>query len=206
MLLPLLTLALLGATPCNLSLLAPAAPAARLQSAAPSLLQQEGCSEPLSQPRAARTRWQHRTFTFLGSALGAMAGTVAGGLLGYALSGDCSGECWFGPPGLWLGALIGFPLGAGLGAHLTGNALGGRGLWWSTLLGTAAGTAVTLLLFSIASNDEGAAPILYAAPLLPSLGALVGYELGRRPPSLLPPGCAQLPSPRGPQLALRFAF
>lgn len=202
MLLSLVTLALVSATPCNLSLLAPVA---QVQAATPALLQQDPCNETLPQSPAQRPRWQRGTLTFLGSALGAVAGTVAGGLTGFAIGGRCSGECMFGPPGMWLGALIGYSLGAGLGAHFTGDALGGDGQWWSTLLGTAAGTALSLLLVSIAANDEGAAPALYAAPFLPSAGALLGYELGQRPASALP-GCAQLPAPRGPLLSLRVAF
>ncbi|HET9451030.1 MAG TPA: hypothetical protein VFO83_09125 [Aggregicoccus sp.] len=208
MLLSVVTLALLGASPCNLSLLAPAVPPARPQAAAPALLLQEGCGEGFAEAHASRPRWQRRTVTFLGSAAGAAVGTLAGGLVGYALSGDCGDSCWFGPPEMWLGAAIGFPLGAGAGAHLSGDAMGGEGRWWSTLLGTAAGTALTMLLWSIAASDESAAPILYAAPLLPSVGALVGYELGQRP-AAPPPGCARehaALSSRRPLLSLRLAF
>jgi hypothetical protein len=215
MLLSLVVVALMGTTPCHLSLLAPASPPARLQAtSAATLLQQGGCAEVGASFEAPVPAWKLRTLGLLGGAVGSVAGAVAGGALGAALGDTCRGECWFGEEELWIGAAMGFPLGAALGAHLTGHLLGGRGRWWGTALGVVGGTLLGILALSFldsvvdSGNDEAAA-LVFVPLLMPAAGAIAGYELSgsARPSAFAPCGqTADALAQRAPMLRMRFNF
>ncbi len=214
MLLSLVVVALVGTTPCHLSLLAPASPPARLQASSPMTPLQPGdCAEVGAHLEAPVPAWKLRTLGFLGGAVGSVAGALAGGALGAAV-GDCQGECWFGEEELWMGAAIGFPLGAALGAHLTGELLGGQGRWWGTALGVVGGTLLGLLTLSLldsavdSGNDEAAA-LVFVPLLMPAAGAIAGYELssGAGPRAFAPCGEPRdALAPRAPMLRMRFHF
>lgn len=215
MLLSLVVVTLLGTTPCHLSLLAPSSPPARLlATSAAARLPQGDCAELGASLEVPAPAWKLRTLGLLGGALGSVAGAVAGGLLGAALGDTCRGECWFGEEELWIGAAVGFPLGAALGAHVTGYLVDGRGHWWGTALGMVGGTLLGILTLAfldtvVDSGNEEAAALVFVPLLMPAAGSIAGYELsgGARPRAFAPCGGPDdALAPRAPMLRMRFAF
>jgi hypothetical protein len=202
MLLSVVAAALVGAMPCNLSLLAPAAAPARLQASAPANRLQPDCDGLSARPVSTGGR---RALSVLAGVFGSAIGAVAGATLGYAAAERCD-NCTFGPEEFWIGALIGLQVGAGLGAHLGGSLTGGRGTWTGTILGTLGGgllgVLMTVLIGSLESSD---ANLLLVVPLLmPTAGAVTGYALSE--PDAPGPCASPEQSPRAPMLRLRFSF
>jgi hypothetical protein len=74
----------------------------------------------------------------------------------------------------------GIVLGSWLGTSLGGNALGGTGNWGGSFLGTAAGSALSLVLVaSMGTNPDMAGFLLTAMIALPVIGGATGYEISQ---------------------------
>jgi hypothetical protein len=118
--------------------------------------------------------------------LAQLAGAIVGGLL-FALLGYLGIGYALSPLQIGMGllalqffaAIIGFGLGAGLGTHLVGRAVGSRGNVWLAMA-AAAVTAVVVILVMRLLNVGGLAGLFWVGLPLSLLAALVAYNLGRR--------------------------
>ncbi len=136
-----------------------------------------------------------------GGVLGGIGGVCVGGIAGLAFSHDISDMTWEGIVLMGTGLVAGISLGTATGTWAVGQARNQGGRWGPTLLGALAGTAAGAAV--VVSTGP---PVALIGALLPTTGAVVGYNLSRPGPepdeSFLSrldfPSVALLPSGRKP--------
>jgi hypothetical protein len=109
--------------------------------------------------------------------------SLVGGIVGVWIAGD--------PPefhrrlfasidGMNIGALVGYVAGNALSVSVVGRRFDQGGHLWASACGAVVGAAVALPLFSV---DSMHTPLVMALPVLPMVGAVVGYNLSRPRPA-----------------------
>jgi hypothetical protein len=155
-----------------------------------SLLNPPGDSAASEEARARSERWRAppplRILVGVGGGtiMALSAGTLGAlGGLGLCSQFDVDQECLGAPfVGAFAGALVGYPL----GVWGSGEAVGGDGRLWATMLGAGVGFAAGL---PIALNEHGAGVLPF---VLTVLGAHLGYEMSQSEP----PASLDLQRPR----------
>jgi hypothetical protein len=97
-------------------------------------------------------------------------GAVGGGYLGFAI-GSRNGLFEAG-----VGMLTGVALGSWLGTSLGGGMMGGKGNLWLSLLGTLAGSGLSLVFNATIGSSAPPPVTLGMTVILPLMGAITGYE------------------------------
>jgi len=129
------------------------------------------------------------TLESLGGAAGGTAGFLLGSLIGIPFFDD--GEFGF----LASAAYVGLPMalfGVSAATYFIGEAAGGDGNYWWTLLGTTAGAGVAIGLIYLV-QDVDSFPLSFAAAAIPPIaGAVLSYELLQNDTAETPSGGLEL--------------
>ncbi|WP_224245498.1 hypothetical protein [Hyalangium gracile] len=139
------------------------------------------------QPEPRRDGW-HPVARVALETVGGTAGELGGLIASLPLSipaqasiicvlSDNNGDCDPGPTTRgYILMMLTLTAGETLGVYGAGALAGGEGRLLPTIGGSALGTGAALALFSVAQDDESV-PGMVAAAVLPTLGAVLGYEL-----------------------------
>ena len=109
--------------------------------------------------------------------------SLAGALVGIWIAGnhtDFPGGLFAAIDGSNVGALVGYAAGNALGVSVVGRRFDQGGHLWASACGALARALVALPLFSV---DSMHTPLVMALPLLPMVGAVLGYNLSRPRPA-----------------------
>ncbi|MCP3104982.1 hypothetical protein LZ198_39565 [Myxococcus sp. K15C18031901] len=153
-----------------------------------------------------RRRWRMPTPARLAieSAAGSLASMGAGilGLVpGVLLAGDCDALRGSSCREAWVTGAVGLAAGATMGVYLSGTLMKERGSLMTTLLGAVVGTGAGVLTFA-ALNESNDGLAIMGLLILPTAGAVMGYELGLEPHPAETESAHPRPEPSSPSVRL----